>query len=71
MRAISLGVHYECEFEFPHIRADHYIFLLFGVIERVYSVATYNFILIFIALLLARVVALSWMRSNKHSEMAS
>lgn len=37
MRAISLAVHYQCEFEFPHIRADHYVCLLFGVTQRAYK----------------------------------
>lgn len=34
MRAISLGVHYECEFEF--IPGLIIMFLLLGVMERVY-----------------------------------
>lgn len=36
MYAISLAVHYECEFHFPDIRADHHL-LLFEVTQRVYK----------------------------------
>lgn len=36
MRAISLAVHYECESEFPDIRADHRLLLLFEVTQQVY-----------------------------------
>lgn len=31
MCAIFFAVHYECEFEFPNIRADHRLLLLFEV----------------------------------------